>query len=252
MRTAEIIRAENDYLEKKTALAFKKAVKAAENPVSLDSGDFGRLDTALQRRLVRSIFQAVCGENDTLDFAQVERVREFILSGQTGKKIELPQKLIAEKGYNEVFFMPRDTDISGEEIPWDPRLVAVPGITELPQANVRVSAEILTAAQAGEKVFSASRWEAYMDWDKIEPPLVAAPRTEGCVFHPLGSPGRKSLKEFFIDAKVPGRERGKIPIISDRQGILWVAGHRMDERIKVTDSTQRVLRLQMMKTGNTG
>jgi tRNA(Ile)-lysidine synthase len=46
------------------------------------------------------------------------------------------------------------------------------------------------------------------------------------------------------DAKIPHDWRNRIPIIACEDGILWVAGYRIDERVKVTGQTQKVLRLE--------
>lgn len=250
MKTAEIIQAENDYFKNETSEAFKKIVRIAENNLGIDSSQFGELDKALQRRLVRSLFRKLCCEDIGLEFSHVERLREFILTGQTGKSIQLPQGVVAEKNYREVSLMAGS--FSSEETEgWEQRLLALPGITCLPELDMEIIAEILPAEAVGDRVFTAEQWEAYMDWQKLQAPLVAAPRKPGCMFHPLGSPGRKSLKEFFIDAKVPGKERGQTPVISDSQGIVWVAGHRIDERVKVTKGTRQILRLQIRRAGNT-
>lgn len=86
-----------------------------------------------------------------------------------------------------------------------------------------------------------------MDWDKLELPLQVRSRREGDVFHPLGSTGSKKLKDFLIDEKVPKKERGYVPVLQDAKGIIWVAGFRMADRVKVTGSTRKVLHLHISR-----
>jgi tRNA(Ile)-lysidine synthase len=56
--------------------------------------------------------------------------------------------------------------------------------------------------------------------------------------------GEKKLQDVFVDAKVPRRQRDSVPVVCDDAGIVWVAGYRITERVRVTASTRRVLRLR--------
>jgi tRNA(Ile)-lysidine synthase len=42
-------------------------------------------------------------------------------------------------------------------------------------------------------------------------------------------PGQKKLQDFFVDAKVPRQERGRIPLLLAGERIAWVAGQRIAE-----------------------
>ena len=69
-------------------------------------------------------------------------------------------------------------------------------------------------------------------------------REPGDRFHPLGSPGKRKLKEIFIDAKVPLQVRDRLPIVTDAEGqILWVPGFAPAEKARVRPDSGRVIRL---------
>jgi tRNA(Ile)-lysidine synthase len=87
----------------------------------------------------------------------------------------------------------------------------------------------------------------YIDFDKVTFPLKARYRQPGDSFFPLGMQNPKKLKEFFIDEKVPRLERKKKIIIEDQNRIIWVAGMRIHEYVKVTSRTSHVLRIKIMK-----
>ncbi|KUK10404.1 MAG: tRNA(Ile)-lysidine synthase [Clostridia bacterium 41_269] len=82
-----------------------------------------------------------------------------------------------------------------------------------------------------------------MDYNKIELPLTARSRTDGDSYNPLGLKGNKKIKEILIDAKVPREKREKIPVVLDQKGIVWLAGFRIAERVKITDNTEKILRI---------
>jgi tRNA(Ile)-lysidine synthase len=61
---------------------------------------------------------------------------------------------------------------------------------------------------------------------------------------PLGMGGRhKKVGDIFTDAKVSRAERHRVPIIADTHGIVWVVGHCVAERVRVTPATRRRLYL---------
>ena len=64
-------------------------------------------------------------------------------------------------------------------------------------------------------------------------------------FQPLGAGGTQKLKEFFIDHKIPKMERAGIPLLISGEMIAWVAGYRIDERVKITKQSQVVLAVEI-------
>lgn len=260
LRTAEIIRVENDYIENETIVAADKVIRKTSNDSDgsgsfiVNNEAFTDLDTALQRRLVRHLFRTMAGPEKQLEFAHVERTISFIVSGQTGKTLELPDEVCVTKTYSETLFSinsinpPRSNGSSGYGAAKDQVrecALTVPGITDLSAVKAKIEAKIFSVEDVRDKVFTASPSEAYLDWDALEFPLCVGPGKEGETFYPLGSSGRKKLSDFFIDAKVPRDKRKSVPVVNDSKGIVWVAGLRIDDRAKVTDRTSQVLYLQI-------
>ncbi|HMR20109.1 MAG TPA: tRNA lysidine(34) synthetase TilS [Sphingobacterium sp.] len=85
---------------------------------------------------------------------------------------------------------------------------------------------------------------AKLDRDKLIFPLRVRNWREGDYFHPLGMKGKKKLSDFFIDKKISLFDKKNIPIWLNGNGdILWVGGHQIDDRYKITENTQKVLTL---------
>jgi len=53
--------------------------------------------------------------------------------------------------------------------------------------------------------------------------------------------GRKKIKDFLIDAKVPEVERDRIPLLVCGTQIMWVIGYRTSNLFRVNKNTKRVL-----------
>ena len=56
--------------------------------------------------------------------------------------------------------------------------------------------------------------------------------------------GRKKLSKFFKDEKLSVPEKENIWLLCAENEIVWVVGLRSDERFKVTDETESVLRIE--------
>ena len=52
----------------------------------------------------------------------------------------------------------------------------------------------------------------------------------------------------MIDARIPTAWRGRVPPVCSHEQILWVVGWRIDDRVKVTESTRRVLWLEFERS----
>jgi tRNA(Ile)-lysidine synthase len=71
-------------------------------------------------------------------------------------------------------------------------------------------------------------------------------RRPGDRFRPLGLRGRKTLQDFFVDRKVPRRERGRVPLVVDGEDrIVWVAGYAVSGDFRVSEATRAVVILKL-------
>lgn len=98
-----------------------------------------------------------------------------------------------------------------------PTVLACPGITVIPELELRVICEAVSEDSESADGFA------------VEPQgqLILRPRLAGdCIRLPGGS---KSLKKLFIDRKIPVSQRDRIPVIADEQGVLGVYGFGLNE-----------------------
>jgi tRNA(Ile)-lysidine synthase len=62
---------------------------------------------------------------------------------------------------------------------------------------------------------------------------------------PLGMNGKKKLSDFFINEKIPVNLKSRIMVLTSDKSIVWIIGHRLDNRFKVTEKTEQVLELEL-------
>jgi tRNA(Ile)-lysidine synthase len=97
--------------------------------------------------------------------------------------------------------------------------------------------------------FEKDPTRAFVDSKKLIYPLIVRSRQEGDKFVPLGMRTFKKLSNFFIDQKVPLNEKDLTPILINGNGeIIWIAGHRQDDRFKITGSTTGVVVFELLRS----
>lgn len=82
-----------------------------------------------------------------------------------------------------------------------------------------------------------------IDADAVSWPLTVGAMRDGDRIRPFGMEGTKKVGDLLTDAKVPRRLRGVVPVIRDGDRVVWVAGVRLAEGVRVTSSTVRVAEL---------
>lgn len=125
-----------------------------------------------------------------------------------------------------------------------PLALDVPGAVTDPEFGLvfeaRVASPALTAPGADDPACFAR-----LDATRARGQLAVRRRRQGDRFWPLGAPGTKTIKRFLIDRKVPRDERARTPVVTLDDQPVWIVGHRIDERFKVTPATATVLELRV-------
>jgi tRNA(Ile)-lysidine synthase len=88
---------------------------------------------------------------------------------------------------------------------------------------------------------------ACLDYDKLEFPLLIRKWRQGDYFQPLGMSGFKKLSDFFIDEKIPVHQKENTWLLCSGKKIVWIMGHRIDNRFKITSQTKQILKIEIKK-----
>ena len=82
--------------------------------------------------------------------------------------------------------------------------------------------------------------KACFDYEKLVFPLVIRKWKSGDKFIPSGMKGFKKLSDYFIDNKINRLLKEKTLLLCSNDDIIWVIGHRIDERYKATSKTKKM------------
>ena len=96
---------------------------------------------------------------------------------------------------------------------------------------------------------STNQNEILVDADLLEFPLYIRKWQNGDHFQPFGMKGKKKLSKYFKDEKFSLFEKDETWILTNKNNqIIWIIGHRMDDRYKITNHTKRQIKIKLNQT----
>lgn len=245
-RTAVIIGDEHDFISKSAEEKFSAVAKIEPGRLIIERSEFVKLHIVVQREIIRLALKNKMGSLTGVTHYHVECLINLIKNGNVGNGLDLPNEITAKCGYCELALFSRLQVKKEVNAADEITILQIPGRTTIRGYGTivaQLSAEYPAVLKSDLVLF---------DWDKLVPPVIIRGRAPGDRFYPKGMAGSKKIKEFFIDEKIPQKMRGKIPIVCDCQGIIWVAGYRQSAIANATRETKKFLQLTIMKQEDNG
>lgn len=201
--------------------------------------------------LEKSVLHRVIRESVNLlkdSFSNIERkhIKDVVAlqKFQTGKKINLPENIVAINSYGDIsltFNEQNETKEIYEELHI--------GNNVLENFNYYINIDIINSDKF-DLTKNKYPLVKYFDYSKIEnKKIILRNRAENDFFNPLGAGGKKKLNKYFIDKKVPREERDNINLICASDEIIWVVNYQISDKFKVNDNTKKILRIEFKERG---
>jgi tRNA(Ile)-lysidine synthase len=219
----------------------------SENGAALDLKRLSQLHPVIVRRILRSAVEKVRGSLSGVGLVHLEAVVELVFSGTTGKSVRLPGGFEAVRHGAKLLLRPIKV-AAPKDRHVEATLVPGPGNYCLGQYRFEIGSFDRNADLTPPFGADCIR----MDADKLNWPLELRFPRPGDRFHPLGMTGSKKLQDFFVDCKVVREDRQKVPLLCDSEKICWVAGMRIDDRVKVEDHTRVILIVRLFRLSGNG
>lgn len=86
---------------------------------------------------------------------------------------------------------------------------------------------------------------AYFDADKLKFPLFIRRWEKGDKFVPFGMTGFQKLSDYFTNQKLSKPDKENIWLLCSGNDIIWIIGHRTDNRYKISDNTRRIYEVKL-------
>lgn len=88
--------------------------------------------------------------------------------------------------------------------------------------------------------------QALFDKELLRFPLILRKWRRADYFYPFGIGKRKLLSDFFIDHKFTDEQKHNTWLLCSGRDIIWVVGHRSDDRYKIRDHTKEVFSVKLV------
>ncbi len=239
IRRTQALLAEDEDLLSREAQQHWAAVgrQLAPDFFSLDLPGLWALQPACQKRLLRLTLSKLLGEWE-LSAARTDSLLALARGRRSGGAVHIGDARVARAGRELHFF---------RGLPPSPGEAA----TLLPSFPAKVDSpegwrwRLSSRADSSLNLRPPSPLIAWMDPDKLIFPLKARYFREGDRFWPLGAPGKKKLQDFFVDHRIPRWLRGYLPLVESSGQIVWVAGLRIAEPVKIKPESRNLLEITL-------
>ncbi len=190
-----------------------------------------------------------------LKYSHVDAVFALAMSRKASARLDMPGDVSVRREY-EFLYVGRESDFAAKGIgldstgpddlkydaDWSAVLVP-PGTVKIPSGLGEIT--VVDEGMPDIATFAKDKTadEEIIDADAVRGVLCVRFARNGDRFRPLGAPGVRKLQDVFTDARVPAPQRRLAPVVCDDKGIIWVVGHRIADRVKITDKTTKPLAL---------
>ena len=101
------------------------------------------------------------------------------------------------------------------------------------------------AEESKSQIIPEKSYTKWIDYDTIKDKLILRNRLAGDYLIINQAGGKKKVKDYFIDQKIPKDIRDSILLLADGSHVLWVVGYRLSEACKVKQNTRKILKIKI-------
>ncbi|HOQ80952.1 MAG TPA: tRNA lysidine(34) synthetase TilS, partial [Candidatus Cloacimonadota bacterium] len=221
------------YFQSEAIKLYKRAaLLESEVEIYLELDKFLPINPILQFYVLKIAWEKLSHSSKDFYYYHFKEVQNLLdLDG--GKELSLPANIILQKDYYSIRLYNKLT--FSDKVEYDSREISsLRTVFVFNDKRIQMQ-KVKTISENDLKKDNNC---VVMDFDKVQFPLTLRYRQAGDRFIPFGMTGFKKLKDFFIDEKVEKFQRDKVVIFCDAEKIIWVAEHRIDQRVAVDSETK--------------
>lgn len=243
LQLCQILNLHNEFFvtEAKKILASSAAEKKHDSYI-IDSRCLTQHPRILQYFVLREILNILQVSLNEIAYDHYTKILDEILRKGKGRHFQLPAKLSLWYEHGMLHFQKNPLPL--QSMPFLETHLQIPGTTPVhPLGHLVVKISDMQNFSLETYKKHKTKDEEILDLHRITLPLSIRMRKAGDRISPLGTQGRKKLKDIFVDKKIPVQERDAIPIIVMNNQPVCAMGVCIDNKVKVTASTKKIVTL---------
>lgn len=254
-KTAAYFNEINEYINHNIDSVYLKYVNAME----VDGREDIKLSSAvleehpvIQKELIRRILEQMLPKGlKDINAGHVEQIRELLSNG-VGKRVNLPGGLLVKKQYSDLIFTFFKEELNRmNHPPFCMELnIRQPFEYELNEIGKTLRVNVIDNKKSIQ--IPKNAYTKWFDYDKIKNTVFLRTRQTGDYLQIKEDGGKKKLKDYFIDRKIPKEERDSYLLIADGKHIMWVLEDRTSEAYRVDATTKKILVISLIGGNNYG
>lgn len=252
---SDILSADFDLIKDVVDEAWESSIISSSNEcVEFDRDQLRECPPALQRYLFRAAIKYLRISLRDINFKTYEIILNSLASKKMGENVDLINNLALTftKGsvyiHNSdyVFKVKHGLQLKTNEIP------LIEEVEESISDSSKIClSEILNSKELYSQIKqNPDRMQAFINSEKIGN-LSLRKMKEGDRFSPFGMGGHSiKLSDYFINVKIPRRERENWPLLVFGNKIIWVVGYQICDEFQVKEETKKIIKINVKSEKN--
>ena len=204
LKFSETLKLYNDHINKEVSAKLNKTYQ--NNNLNLKL--FRKEDKLIKRKILYQILNNLYYKKISLiTDNHVELILSIIESPKPNLKINLPNKVLVIKNYQNLYFT-KNTEIKPYSFTFETKVI-------LPNNKILIQ----------EETDDTSNYTIRLNSKELSLPLIIRTRQNGDKMEIKNLNGHKKIKDIFIDEKISETARNSWPILTDQNNqIIWLPG----------------------------
>lgn len=223
----------------------------------IDKESFLQLHHTIQGYVIFAVLTQASDSSKDWAAIHVKQV-QALMNSQCGRTVMLPYQLRAERTYTGVCLYKTSVNCVAQKTN---QAIGFPEIvlSAKEQNALLAGEELMFSIGVYQKIWlkiipvgkngidfeniPQNKYTKWFDYGKIRNSIVIRTRRPGDYLTVNSMNQHKTLKSYFVDHKIPQKERDQICLLADDKHIIWIVGERISNYYKVSAYTKTILRV---------
>lgn len=218
---------------------YDKCVIKIKDDLLIKEKEFNPLQSTMKKYVIKLALETKADKSKDLTAVHVEELVD-LMNKQTGRCLSLPYNIEARREYEGIRLVTKSSKI--DKVEWEYQLSEVDYGKEISLPNNdKLVVNIRDFSVDDLKNIPTNSYTKWLDYDKIIGSVSIRNRRQGDYFILNEQGNKKTLKTYFIDEKIPAKERDNKYLLADDIHVICILKDRIGYDLRVDETTRRIL-----------